>query len=101
MRRTALGLVVLAVAVCATTSELITPAPTAQVPGPAVGMERNAPLVDGATVLSEEELAYNHIQDRRQDDLAAVETFRPGYAFWQHIFTIADGSIAFGSAVDG
>jgi hypothetical protein len=38
---------------------------------------------------------------RRNDDLAALETFRPGYAFWQHIFTIPDGFIAFGSGVDG
>jgi hypothetical protein len=38
---------------------------------------------------------------RLQDDLAAMEAYRPGYPFWQHIFTIDDGSIAFGSAVDG
>lgn len=34
-------------------------------------------------------------------DVAAMETFRPGYEFWRHVFTIPDGSIAFGSAVDG
>lgn len=34
-------------------------------------------------------------------DLRAMEQFRPGYAFWRHIFTIPDGSIAFGSAIDG
>jgi hypothetical protein len=38
---------------------------------------------------------------RFADDQAAMESFRPGFAFWQHIFTIADGSIAYGSAVDG
>ena len=38
---------------------------------------------------------------RWQDDLAAMTANRPGYAFWQHIFTIPDGSIAFGSARDG
>jgi hypothetical protein len=38
---------------------------------------------------------------RRGDDVAALEAFRPGYEFWQHIFTIPDGSIAFGSALDG
>ena len=32
---------------------------------------------------------------------AAMQTFRPGYAFWQHVFTLPDRSIAFGSAVDG
>ena len=34
-------------------------------------------------------------------DLAAVQMFRPEYPFWQHIFTIPDGRIAFGSAQDG
>ena len=38
---------------------------------------------------------------RWQRDLAAMQVNRPGYAFWQHIFTIPDGSIAFGSARDG
>ena len=38
---------------------------------------------------------------RRRDDLTAMQSFRPGYTFWQHIFIIPDGSIAFGSAVDG
>ena len=36
-----------------------------------------------------------------QDDLAAVQRFRPAYPFWQHIFTIPDGRIIFGSAEDG
>src|SRR5690606_3960008 len=40
--------------------------------------------------------------DRRwQDDLAAMDQYRPGNAFWQHVFTIPDGSIAYGSAADG
>ncbi len=48
------------------------------------------------------EAEAGHAGHRRlDDDLAAMRTFRPGYAFWQHIFTIPDGSIAFGSAVDG
>ena len=34
-------------------------------------------------------------------DLAAVQSYRPEYPFWQHIFTIPDGRIAFGSAQDG
>ncbi len=38
---------------------------------------------------------------RLSDDVAAMRQFRPGYPFWQHIFTIPDGSVAFGSAVDG
>ena len=43
----------------------------------------------------------NPVDARRRADFAAMRAFRPGYAFWQHIFTIPDGSIAFGSAVDG
>lgn len=38
---------------------------------------------------------------RLSDDVAAMRQFRPGYPFWQHVFTIPDGSVAFGSAIDG
>jgi hypothetical protein len=43
----------------------------------------------------------NLAEARRRDDFAAMQTFRPGYPFWQHVFTLRDNSIAFGSAVDG
>jgi len=38
---------------------------------------------------------------RRRDDFAAMQEYRPGYPFWQHVFTLPDHSIAFGSATDG
>jgi hypothetical protein len=38
---------------------------------------------------------------RRRDDFAVMQTFRPGYPFWQHVFTLHDRLIAFGSTVDG
>jgi len=38
---------------------------------------------------------------RLRADVAAMRAFRPRYPFWRHIFTIPDGSIAFGSAADG
>jgi hypothetical protein len=38
---------------------------------------------------------------RLEADLAAVQSHRPAYTFWQHIFAIPDGRIAFGSATDG
>ena len=38
---------------------------------------------------------------RRRDDFAAMQEYRPGYPFWQHVFTLPDNSIAFGSATDG
>jgi hypothetical protein len=34
-------------------------------------------------------------------DIAALQTHRPGWPFWQHVFAIPDGSVAFGSAADG
>lgn len=40
-------------------------------------------------------------QARLAADLMAVRMFRPAFEFWQHIFTIPDGRIAFGSAQDG
>src|SRR6187549_170496 len=38
---------------------------------------------------------------RRRDDFAAMQKYRPGYPFWQHVFTLPDQSVAFGSATDG
>ena len=56
----------------------------------------------GATPPARVELAAQpYIQARYQADLAAVQDFRPSYLFWQHIFTIPDGRIIFGSAETG
>jgi hypothetical protein len=41
------------------------------------------------------------VEARRRADFAAMQTFRPGYEFWRYVFTLPDGSIAFGSAGDG
>jgi hypothetical protein len=38
---------------------------------------------------------------RMRADVDAMRAFRPGYAFWQHVFTMQDGTILFGSARDG
>ena len=45
--------------------------------------------------------AQDDAPERVEADLRAMEAYRPGYAFWQHVFTITDGWIAFGSGVDG
>jgi hypothetical protein len=45
--------------------------------------------------------AYDYTAARWQGDIAAMQAFRPGYSFWQHIFEIPDGAIAYGSAIDG
>ena len=60
---------------------------------------QTAPAV--AATSPAEQSAQSHTQARLQADLAAVRTFRPAYRFWQHIFTIPDGRIIFGSAKDG
>jgi hypothetical protein len=39
--------------------------------------------------------------ERLRADEAILQAFRPAYPFWQHIFTIPDGRIAFGSERDG
>jgi len=44
---------------------------------------------------------YNPVEVKRRADFEAMQTFRPGYAFWQHVFTLPDGTIAYGSALDG
>lgn len=59
------------------------------------------PAQPGGADASVATLAAEHTLARHLDDLVAMETYRPGYAFWQHIFTVPDGSIAFGSAIDG
>src|SRR4029434_9973541 len=41
------------------------------------------------------------VEARRRADFTAMQVFRPGYEFWRHVFTLPDGSIAFGSASDG
>jgi hypothetical protein len=45
--------------------------------------------------------AAEYARARLNLDVAAVQSHRPAYPFWQHIFTIPDGRIAFGSAQDG
>jgi hypothetical protein len=46
-------------------------------------------------------VADDPVGSRWRADVVAMQTFRPGYAFWQHVFMIPDGSIAFGSASEG
>jgi hypothetical protein len=37
----------------------------------------------------------NPVEARSRTDFAAMQTSRPGYAFWQHVFTMPYGRIAF------
>jgi len=40
-------------------------------------------------------------RERFRGDIEAMERFRPGHPFWQHVFAVPDGSIVYGSASDG
>ncbi len=35
------------------------------------------------------------------EDRAIMAQYRPGYRFWEHVFDVPDGHVAYGSAVDG
>ena len=39
--------------------------------------------------------------ERLEADRAAMGSYRPSYPFWQHVFNVPDGSIAFGSEETG
>jgi hypothetical protein len=55
----------------------------------------------GKAATAQAEPVENPVDARLRADQAAMHDFRPGYAFWRHVFTIPDGSIAYGSAADG
>jgi hypothetical protein len=61
----------------------------------------DAVRAETAELAAAAELAADYAQERRAHDYAALQSYRPGYAFWQHVFTIPDGHIAYGSARDG
>lgn len=42
-----------------------------------------------------------HARQRYERDLEAMRIYRPGFAFWRHVFTVPNGRMAFGSAADG
>jgi hypothetical protein len=63
---------------------------------------RQSSAPGAATTIVPTALTAREVVDARvRADLDAMRAFRPGYPFWRHIFTIPDGSIAFGSAADG
>ena len=76
-------------------------APTISVTASNVAIRRASALANTATPATPVAVTETAIEMRRRVDFAAMQTFRPGYAFWRHVFTLPDGHIAFGSAVDG
>ncbi len=61
----------------------------------------SAPAPATAAAVAAPQTAADAVHARLRADVAAMQAFRPGYPFWRHVFIIPDGSIAFGSAVDG
>ena len=61
----------------------------------------NAQAAATIATTSARETAADAVQARLRADVAAMQAFRPRYPFWRHVFTIPDGSIAFGSGKDG
>ncbi len=51
--------------------------------------------------LSPEPQAWQTSSARLETDTIAMQRFSPAYPFWYHVFTVPDGSVAFGSAVNG
>jgi len=86
-RRTILSLVALAAVISPAAWHMSTRRATAQ--AASTVLPEAAPTTD------------DPVETRRRADFAAMQAFRPGFAFWQHVFTIPDGTIVFGSAIDG
>ena len=111
MKHTAiLGTTVLALIGSLTTSELVTPPLSAQPISDGVSVTPQEPVglstigvvdVEFSTDFTDEQFVYYRMQTLLELDFKAMQMYRPGYSFWQQIFTIPDGSVAFGSAEDG
>ena len=74
-------------------------APAGPIDAPIYGSASGEPGVAAAPVPAG--TAQYHARVRLAADLEALATFRPSYPFWQHVFTVPDGHIAFGSGEDG
>jgi len=92
MKARAIPVLVIAIAgsIPAAASKVVTTSVVAAAAPHAAGAHGTIPLT-----------AADVAAERRRDDFAAMQEYRPGYAFWQHVFTLPDHSIAFGSATDG
>jgi hypothetical protein len=72
----------------------------AQAP-PSDGLETTIRLEIPQPRFNDEVEARMHVLSRVEQDVVALDRFRPGYAFWQHVFLIPDGSVAFGRGDNG
>ena len=69
-------------------------------PAPYLGAQ-STPQTATSLVTPAERAMRERTDERLTEDFEAVQTFRPAYSFWQHVFTVPDGRILFGSAEDG
>jgi hypothetical protein len=58
-------------------------------------------LAGAATAAAAAAEPADPVGERLRADETVIQAMRPAYPFWQHIFTIPDGRIAFGSERDG
>jgi len=65
------------------------------------GVVAQNPLAGQANAAVDIAQPANQASMRLEQDYAAMRAHRPAYSFWQHIFTIPDGSVIYGSAEDG
>jgi hypothetical protein len=59
------------------------------------------PAPDTFGVVAADQRVREIAAGRLADDLVAMQAYRASYPFWRHVFTIPDGSVAFGSREDG
>ena len=87
-------------ALAVSTSPADAPATQAQAAPP--GAVAPAPSVPAEAGVSSARVPVSEqTRARLAADIDALATFRPSYPFWQHIFTIPDGNVVFGSGTDG
>ena len=79
--------------------DLLAQAPGSTGGGPAATLESSPgpPSLVGSAA----DRVQQHATSRLHIDFETLQRFRPAFRFWRHIFTVPDGHIAFGSAVDG
>lgn len=77
----------------------VTRAPQAARPATTPNDTEESPESTGG--LSDTSVAATRLEARLEADWESMRAFRPAYTFWQHIFTVPDGRILYGSATDG
>jgi hypothetical protein len=80
---------------------LVALATTIPVAASSLALRRESALAAAGATSKTPVIPETAIEARRRADFAAMQTFRPGFVFWKHVFILPDGSTAFGSAVDG